>query len=60
MYGCEIVDSDEPMDELDITLNDASSFYCTLFEGLQLDDVKVDSFSPNMLRSSPVLLMWVI
>ena len=48
-YGCEIVDSDEPVDELDMALNDLSSFYCTLFEGLEFDDVKVDSFPPNIV-----------
>jgi len=51
--GCEIVDSDEPMDELDITLNDPFGIDCTLFEGVGLDDVKVDSFPPNIVEIEP-------
>ena len=51
--GCGIVDSDEPMDELDFTLNDPSNFACTLFEGLGLNDVKVDSFSPSIVETKP-------
>ena len=51
--GCAIVDSDEPMDVLDMTLNDPSSFNCTLFKGLGLDDVKVDSFPPIIVETNP-------
>ena len=52
-YGCEIVDFDEPMDELDMALNDPSSFDCPLFEGLGLDDVKVDSIPPSIVETMP-------
>jgi len=52
-YGCEIVDSDEPMDLPDMILNDPSSFSCPLFEGLGFDDVKVDSFLPNIVEIKP-------
>jgi len=51
--GCEIVDSDEPMDVLKLTLNDPFGSTCTLFEGLGLDDVKVNSFPPSIVEIEP-------
>ena len=52
-YGCDTIDPNKPMDELDITLNDPSNIDCTLFEGLGLYDVKVDSFPPNIVEIEP-------
>jgi len=52
-YGCEIADSDKPMDELAMALNDPSSFDYPLFEGLGLDDVKVDSVPPSIVETTP-------
>jgi len=49
MLVCEIVDSDEPMDVLDVTLNDPFSFECTLFECFGLNDVTVDSMPPSII-----------
>jgi len=51
--GCEIVNSAKLVDVLDITLNDPSSFACTLFKGLGLDDVKMDSFPHNIVETEP-------
>ena len=51
--GCDIVDSDKPMDVLDVTLNEPFSFYCTLFEGSGFDNVKVDSFPPSIVKTKP-------
>jgi len=50
---CEIADSDEPIDVLDVTLNNPSSFDCILFEGPGLDNVKVDSFPPSIVETKP-------
>ena len=58
--GCEIGDSDEPMEVLDVTLNDPSNFAYTLFEGSRLDNVKVDSFPPNIVETEPYAVMRVI
>jgi len=51
--GCEISDSDEPMDVLDMTLNDPSNFECPLFEGYGLNGVTVDSMPPNIIEDRP-------
>jgi len=51
--GCEIIDSDEPMDVVDMTLNDPSSFDCTLFEDSGRDNVNVDSFPPSIVETKP-------
>ena len=59
-YGCELVDSDEPMDEVDMALNDPSSFYCTLFKDLRLGDVKVDSVPPSIIETTPYAVDEVI
>jgi len=41
------------MDVLDMTLIDPSSFMCILFEGSGLNNVKVDSFPPNIVETAP-------
>jgi len=51
--GCEVLDSNEPMSMIDMTLNDSSSFDCTLFEGSGLDGVTVDSFSASIVENKP-------
>jgi len=51
--GCEIVESNEPVDLHDTSLNDASSISCALFKGLGLDNVKEDSFPPNIVETEP-------
>jgi len=51
--GCEVLDSNEPMSMLDMTLNDLSSFDCTLFEGSGLDGVMVDSLPPSIIKDRP-------
>ena len=50
---CETIDSNEPVDLLDITLNDPSSIDCTLFEGLGLNDYRVDSFPCSIVETKP-------
>jgi len=45
-----MVDSDEPVDLPNMILNDHSNFSCPLFEGLGFDDVKVDSFPPDIVE----------
>jgi len=57
---CEVVDSNEPVSMLEMTLNDPSSIDCALFEGSGLDNVKVDFFHLTLLRTSPMLLTRVI
>jgi len=52
-YGYEVLDSNEPVSMIDMTLNDPSNFDCTLFEGSGLDDVTVDSLSPSILENKP-------
>ena len=54
--GCEIVESNEPMDLHDTSLNDPSSISCVLFEGLGLDNVKEDSFPPNIVETEPYVV----
>ena len=49
-YGCDI---NEPKDLLDTSLNKPSSISCALFEGLGLDNVKEDSFPPNIVETEP-------
>jgi len=51
--GCEVLDSNEPVSMLDMTLNDPFSFYCTLFEGYGHDGVTVDSFPPGIIEENP-------
>jgi len=41
------------MDVLELTLNDPSSSTHTLFDGLGLDDIKVDSFPPSIVETKP-------
>ena len=52
-YGCDTIDLDELVDLPDLTLNDPSSFSYPLFEGLGLDNVKVDSCPPNIVETKP-------
>jgi len=52
-YGCEVLDSNEPVSMIDMTLNDPFSFDCTLFEGSGLDDVTVDSLPPTIVENEP-------
>jgi len=51
--GCETINSNEPVDLPDTNLNDPSSISCALFEGLGLDNVKEDSFPPNIVETEP-------
>jgi len=51
--GYDIVESNEPKDLLDTNLNNPSSISCALFEGLRLDNVKEDSFPPNIVDTEP-------
>jgi len=51
--GCEVLDSNELVSMLDMTLNDPSSFNCTLFEGSGLDGVTIDSLSPSIIKDKP-------
>jgi len=37
-------------------LNDPSSISCALFEGLGLDNVKEDSFPPNIVETEPYVV----
>jgi len=48
-----VLDSDELVNILDITLNDPSSFNCALFEGLGLDGVTADSLPPSIIEDEP-------
>jgi len=54
--GCDTIDLDELMDLHDLTSNDPSSFSYPLFEGLRLDDGKVDSFPPNIVETEPYVV----
>jgi len=38
---------------IDMTLNDPSSFECTLFQGSGLDGVTVDYFPPSIVENEP-------
>jgi len=51
--GSEVLNSNEPVRMLNMTLNDPSNFDCTLFEGSGLDDVMVDSLPPNIIEDKP-------
>ena len=51
--GCDIVESNEPVDLLDTNLNDSSSISRALFTGLGLDNVKEDSFPLNIVETEP-------
>ena len=48
-----MLDSNEPVSVLDITLNDPSSFDCTLFESSRLDGVTVNSLPPSIIEDKP-------
>jgi len=50
--GCEVLDSTEPVNILEMTLNDPSSVD-TFFEGSGVDGVKVDSFPPSIIEDNP-------
>ena len=52
-YGCETVDSSEPVVLHETSLNNPSSISCALFEGLGLDNGKEDSFPPNIVEIEP-------
>ena len=49
--GCDTIDFDEPIDVLDMTLNDSSRFDCILFVSSEVDNVKVDSFPPSIVET---------
>ena len=51
--GCDIIELDDPMDLPHMILNDPFSFSSPLFEGLGLDDVKVDCFPPSIVETKP-------
>jgi len=51
--GCEMLDSNEPMSMLDMTLHDPSSFGCTVFKGPRLDGVMVDSLPLSIAENKP-------
>jgi len=59
-YGYETVDSSEPVDLHDTSLNNPSSISCALFEGLGLDNDKEDSFPPNIVETEPYAVDGVI
>ena len=48
-----MLNSNEPVSMIDITLNDPSSFECTLFQGSGLDGVTVDYFPPSIVENEP-------
>ena len=50
---CEVFDSNEPVSMIDITLNDPSSFDCTLSEGSVLDGVMMDSLPSCIIENRP-------
>ena len=52
-YGCEVVDSDEPMSMLKITQNDPSRIDYALCAGSGLDGVMVDSLPPSIIKDRP-------
>jgi len=52
-YGCEIVESNEPLVLYDTNLNYPSSFSCVSFEGLGLDNDKEDSIPPTIIETEP-------
>ena len=47
-YRCKVLDSNELVSALDMTLNDPSSSDRALFEGSGLDAVTMDSLPPNI------------
>jgi len=51
--GCDTIELDEPVDLPHTIQNDPSSFSCPLFEGLGLDNVKVDSVPPGTVETKP-------
>ena len=51
--GCDTIDLDEPVDLPYSNLNDPSSISYALFEGFGLDNVKEDSFPPNIIETKP-------
>ena len=46
----EVVDSDELVSMINMTLNDPSSFDCALFEGSGLDGVTVNSLPRSVIE----------
>ena len=55
-YGCEVLDSNKLVSMLNMTLNDPSSFDCTLFEGSGFDGLTVDSLPPNIVENEPYIV----
>ena len=51
--GCEVVDFNEPVSMIDMTLNDPSSFDCSLFEGSGLNGITRDSLPPSIVENEP-------
>jgi len=54
--GCEVLASNEPVSMLDVTLNDPSSFDCTLFEGPGHHGVTVNSLPPSLIEDNPYVV----
>jgi len=54
--GCEVLYSIVPVNILEMSLNDHSSFDCTLFKGSGLDGAKVDSFPPSTIEDKPYVV----
>ena len=52
-YGCEEVVLDEYVNLLDVCPNDPPSFDYDLFEGHELDSVKVEPLPPNNIKDEP-------
>ena len=51
-----MLDSNKPVSMLDMTLNDPSSFDCTLFEASGLDGVVVVSLPPSIIEDRPYVV----
>ena len=48
-----MLDPDEPVNMLDIPLNDPYSFDCSLFDGSRLDGITVDSLPLSIIKDEP-------
>jgi len=51
--GCDAIDLVKPEHLIEITQNDPSSLNSVLFEGQRLDNVKVKSMSPSIVKGEP-------